>query len=73
MLEAERKISKFRSQKDEFSRKLGALQAMLELKENKVKMAGKCPVCGSVITDRKKEDEEDFNETKDTEKRFRQK
>ncbi|MEK7088842.1 MAG: AAA family ATPase [Patescibacteria group bacterium] len=70
MLEAERKISEFRSQKDEFSRKLGRTQAMLELKENKVKMAGKCPVCGSVITDRKKEDEEDFNETKDTEKKI---
>ena len=68
MREMERKISELRSQKDELSRKLGRTQAMLELKENRVKMSGKCPVCGSIIAQRKEEDEKDFNETKEIEK-----
>jgi len=68
--ETERKISELRSQKDEFSRKLGRTQAMLELKENRVKMSGKCPMCGSVIIQKKEEDERDFNESKETEKKI---
>jgi chromosome segregation protein len=65
--EMERKISEIRLQKDELSRKLGRTQAMLELKESRVKMSGKCPVCGSVVQ-RKEEDENDLVEMRETEK-----
>ena len=70
MREEERKISELRILKDEFSRKLGRTQAMLELKENRVKMAGKCPVCGSVVA-KKEEDEKEFAELKDTENKIK--
>ncbi len=70
MREIERKIYEIRSQKDEFSRKLGRTQAMLELKENRVKMAGKCPVCGSVVSNKEEENEKDFNEIKETESKI---
>ncbi|KKP86033.1 hypothetical protein A3B84_01655 [Candidatus Nomurabacteria bacterium RIFCSPHIGHO2_02_FULL_35_13] len=69
MREMERKISEFRLQKDELSRKLGRTQAILELKENRVKMSGKCPVCGSVMA-RKEEDEKDLGEIKETESKI---
>ncbi len=72
MREVERNIYEIRSQKDELSRKLGRTQAMLELKENRVKMAGKCPVCGSTVVKedlraQEGENEKDFNEIKETE------
>jgi len=69
MREAERKISEFRLQKDELSRKLGHTQAILELKENRVKMSGKCPVCGSVMA-QKEENEKDLNEIKEAENKI---
>ena len=70
MREEERKISELRTLKDEFSRKLGRTQAILELKENRVKMSGKCPVCGSVVA-RKEEDEKELAELKDTENKIK--
>ena len=70
MREAEREISELRSQKDELSRKLGRTQAMLELKENRVKMSGKCPVCGSVMAQKEEENEKDLNENKEIESRI---
>ena len=70
MREEERKISELRTLKDEFSRKLGRTQAILELKENRVKMSGKCPVCGSVVA-RKEEDKKELAELKDTENKIK--
>lgn len=69
MREIERKISELRLEKDEFSRKLGRTQAMLELKENRVKMSGKCPVCGSIMS-QKEEDEKDLSEVKENEQKI---
>ena len=70
MREEERKISELRTLKDEFSRKLGRTQVILELKENRVKMSGKCPVCGSVVA-RKEEDKKELAELKDTENKIK--
>ncbi len=65
----ERKISENRTLKDENSRKLGRTQGMLELKENRVKMAGKCPVCGSVVA-KIEEGEKELLELKETESKI---
>ena len=45
----EQKINEVRAVKSEMERKLGRIEGMLEAKENKVKLAGRCPLCGSEI------------------------
>ncbi|MEK7071588.1 MAG: AAA family ATPase [Patescibacteria group bacterium] len=45
----EKKINETRAAKNELERKLGRLEGMLEVKENKVKIAGRCPLCGNEI------------------------
>jgi chromosome segregation protein len=45
----EKKVNEIRAQKNEMERKLGRIEGMLELKENKIKLAGRCPLCGSEI------------------------
>src|SRR3989339_1875097 len=47
--EVEKKINAVRGLKSEIERKLGRIEGMLEVKENKVKIAGRCPLCGSEI------------------------
>ncbi len=47
--EVEKKINAVRALKSEIERKLGRIEGMLEVKENKVKIAGRCPLCGSEI------------------------
>ena len=69
VLQIERQVSELRMQKDELSRKLGRTQGMLELKESRVKMAGKCPVCGSVVVKRD-EDETELADLKETENKI---
>ena len=67
--EAERNISEIRLQKNELSRKLGRTQGLLELKESRVKMSGKCPVCGSTVL-KKEGEEEELAELKETENKI---
>ena len=45
----EKKINEVRTFKNELERKLGRIEGMLESKESKVKLAGKCPLCGNEI------------------------
>jgi chromosome segregation protein len=45
----EKKINEIRTQKNELERKLGRIEGMLESKEHKVKLSGKCPLCGNEI------------------------
>ncbi len=45
----ETKINEIRLRKNELERKLGRIEGMLEAKENKVKLAGRCPLCGNEV------------------------
>ncbi|OGI63343.1 hypothetical protein A2818_01360 [Candidatus Nomurabacteria bacterium RIFCSPHIGHO2_01_FULL_40_12] len=45
----EQKLNENRAAKSEIERKLGRIEGMLEAKENKVKLAGRCPLCGNVV------------------------
>src|SRR3989344_4763512 len=65
--EKERQSSQIRMEKDSLSRKLGRTQGLLELKEKRVQMSGKCPLCGSVMVKRE-EDERELEGLKETER-----
>jgi len=45
----EQKLNEVRRLKSEIERKLGRIEGMLESKESKVKLAGRCPLCGNEI------------------------
>ncbi len=45
----EQKIYAVRATKSELERKLGRIEGMLELKEKKADLSGKCPLCGHII------------------------
>lgn len=45
----EKKINEIRTIKNELERKMGRIEGMLESKETKVKLSGKCPLCGNNI------------------------
>lgn len=47
----EQKINSVRGIKNELERKLGRIEGILESRENKVKISGRCPLCGSEIKD----------------------
>lgn len=47
--DVEQKINSLRGTKGELERKLGRIEGILEARENKVKVSGKCPMCGSVL------------------------
>ena len=47
----EQKINSIRAIKNELERKLGRTEGMIEVKANRVKISGKCPLCGSEIKD----------------------
>jgi chromosome segregation protein len=49
--EIEKKVAELRNEKNELERKLGRIEGMLEAKENKVKLAGRCPLCGNAIAE----------------------
>jgi chromosome segregation protein len=51
----EEKLNSIRAIKSEIERKLGRIEGMLEIKENKVKLGGICPLCGNEIKDTGKE------------------
>lgn len=69
----EQKINSIRATKSEMERKLGRIEGMLESKENKVEISGKCPLCGSVIRDteanqieKRQHDEKEIEELKNS-------
>ena len=45
----EQKINYIRAQKNEMERKLGRIEGILESRENKVKISGRCPLCGNEV------------------------
>lgn len=47
----EQNINGVRGNKSELERKLGRIEGILESRENKVKISGRCPLCGSEIKD----------------------
>ena len=51
----EKKINEIRGTKNELERKLGRIEGMVEVKENKVKISGRCPLCGNEIREMHKE------------------
>ncbi len=51
----ERKANEVRTEKNELERKLGRIEGMLEAKEHKVKIAGRCPLCGNEIKEQHQE------------------
>ncbi|KKS71240.1 MAG: Chromosome partition protein Smc [Parcubacteria group bacterium GW2011_GWF2_42_7] len=42
----EQKLNEIRGQKSEMERKLGRIEGMIEAKQNRVKISGRCPTCG---------------------------
>ena len=70
----EQKLNEMRGTKIELERKLGRIEGMLESKESKTKLSGKCPLCGSEIKDLEKDhieqrehDERELQELKNAE------
>lgn len=62
----EQKINNLRGTKGELERKLGRIEGILEAKENKIKISGKCPMCGSDISEKNTEQaEQKHNEEKE--------
>ena len=45
----EQKLNEIRRLKNETERQLGRIEGMLEAKENKMKLSGRCPLCGNEI------------------------
>lgn len=54
----ENQLNEIRAQKGALERKLGRTEGMLESKENKLKISGRCPLCGSEIKQLEREQEE---------------
>ena len=61
----EQKINALRGQRGELERKLGRIEGILESRENKVKISGRCPLCGSVINENAEQLEKKHNEEKE--------
>ena len=51
----EQKLNEIRGQKSEIERKLGRIEGMIEAKQNRVKISGRCPTCGKELGDTSKE------------------
>jgi len=69
----EQKINSLRATKGEMERKLGRVEGMIESKGNRVKVSGKCPLCGNAIADtdaeqieKRKNEERELEELKKT-------
>jgi chromosome segregation protein len=58
----EQKLNAARGAKGELERKLGRIEGILEARENKVKVSGRCPLCGSEIKEGQEEIEKRHNE-----------
>ncbi len=58
----EQNINALRGRKGELERKLGRIEGILEARENKVKVSGRCPLCGSEIKEGQEQVEKRHNE-----------
>ncbi len=72
----EKRINEVRSLKNELERKLGRIEGMLEAKEHKVKLSGRCPLCGHEIEEKHEEqiekrhnEEQELKDLKDSQER----
>lgn len=63
----EQKLNEIRRMKGELDRKLGRIEGILESKESKVKLSGRCPMCGNVIKEGDEQLEKRHNEEKELE------
>ena len=54
----EQKLNEVRGLKSELERKLGRIEGMLEAKQNRVKVSGRCPTCGKLFDEISKEQTE---------------
>jgi len=68
----EQKLNSIRETKNELERKLGRIEGMIEMKENRVKISGRCPLCGSEIkegveqTEKRQKEEKELTELKNS-------
>ncbi|MEK7471276.1 MAG: AAA family ATPase [Patescibacteria group bacterium] len=69
----EQKINSIRGVKNEMERKLGRIEGMIEAKQNRVKVSGKCPVCGKEMgeidrdqIEKKQNEEQELQELKNS-------
>lgn len=51
----EQKLNEIRGLKSEMERKLGRIEGMIEAKQNRVKISGRCPTCGKELGEISKE------------------
>ncbi len=51
----EQRLNEIRGQKGEIERKLGRIEGMIEAKQNRVKISGRCPTCGKELGDTSQE------------------
>ena len=75
----EKRINEVRLLKNELERKLGRIEGILEAKEHKVKLSGRCPLCGHEIEEKHEEqiekrqlEEKELLELKDSEVQIRE-
>jgi chromosome segregation protein len=61
----EQNINTLRGRKGELERKLGRIEGILEARENKVKVSGRCPLCGSEIKEGSEQVEKRHNEERE--------
>jgi chromosome segregation protein len=61
----EQKINSLRGAKGELERKLGRIEGILESRANRVQISGKCPLCGSIISENAEQIEKKHNEEKE--------
>ncbi len=69
----EQKLNEIRGLKSGIERKLGRIEGILEAKENKVQLSGKCPLCGNEIRkmeieqiEKKQNDKKELTELKNS-------
>ena len=69
----EQKINSIRATKGELERKLGRIEGMIEAKENRVKISGRCPTCGKELgevsaeqIEKNKNDEKELQDLKNS-------
>lgn len=69
----EESLNEVRNRKSELDRKLGRVEGILEAKESKIKLSGRCPLCGSEVKEvneeqmaKRQNDEKELSELKNT-------
>jgi len=68
----EQKLNSVRGTKNELERSLGRIEGMIEIKERRVKISGRCPLCGSEIkegaeqTEKRQKEEKELAELKNS-------